>query len=409
MTKKIGIVVIGIIVSSSYLFSQNDNTTELGQNTQGDVNVIQTPVPFINIVPDSRGGAMGDLGVATSPDNNSLHWNASKYAFMEQNIGFSTSYTPWLKNLSPDIKLLYMTFFTKIDRQSAFAGGLRYFTLGSITFTDERGGIVKKANPNEFAIDASYSRLFSEKFSGGITFRWIYSNLTQGYSNQEDVSTAGNAFAADISSYYRTPMNLGDKKSEWAWGINISNIGSKIAYSSMDKKDFIPANLRLGTALTMEMDAYNKMTFALEFNKLLVPTPPIYLKDTVTKMAKKDANGNLIILKGEDPDVSVAQGIFQSFYDAPGGFSEEMKEVMVSIGAEYWYQNQFAIRGGYFGEAAMKGNRKYFTLGAGLKMTLLSIDFSYLIPSGGRNNPLANTMRFSLNFDFGKPKKQNGR
>jgi hypothetical protein len=326
MTKKISAIILGILLFASYLNAQKVN--ELGAQTS--VNVIQTPVPFINIVPDSRAGAMGDVGVATSPDNNSIHWNAAKYAFMDHNIGFSTSYTPWLKNLSSDIKLLYLTYFMKLDRQSAFAAGLRYFTLGEITFTDNYGASIKKVNPNEFTLDGSYSRLFSDKFSGGITFRWIYSNLTQGLESEAGTSMAGNAFAADISTYYRTPVTIGDKESEWAWGINISNIGTKIAYSTTDKKDFIPSNLRIGTAITMNLDAYNKFTLAADLNKLLVPSPPIY--DTASSVT---SNEERKILKGMDPDVSVTQGIFQSFYDAPGGLSEELDEVMVSLGGEY--------------------------------------------------------------------------
>jgi hypothetical protein len=232
--------------------------------------------------------------------------------------------------------------------------------------------------------------------SGGITFRYIRSDLTKGSSVGAGQPTkAGNAYAVDISTYYRTPMRFGTQEGEWAWGVNISNIGSKISYVEGELADFIPANLRIGTSVTAALDAYNKITLGFDANKLLVPSPPQY--DTI--------NGELVIIKGMNPDVSTAQGIFQSFYDAPYGASEEFKEISFSVGVEYWYQNQFALRAGYFNESEMKGNRKYATVGLGLKLTVATLDFSYLIPSGGMNNPLANTMRISASFDIGKPKK----
>jgi hypothetical protein len=376
----------------------------LGQLFLKNYNVIQTPVPFLNIAPDSRAGAMGDMGAATSPDLNSLHWNASKYAFMEDKMGFSTTYSPWLKGLAPDIKLLYLTGFYHFDKQQAVAFGLRYFTLGSITFTDDNNQFISKQNPNEFTIDASYSRLFSEKISGAITFRYIVSDLAKGSTVAGQTVKAGKSFAADISTYYRTTVHLGQTPGTWAFGVNISNIGTKISYTESDVKDFIPTNLRIGTTLKVDLDGYNSLMFGVDLNKLLVPTPPIYKVDSLGNYITDD-NGNKIIVKGMDPDVSVGKGIIQSFYDAPGGLEEELKEIMLSFGLEYWYMNQFAIRGGYFNEAAMKGNRKYFTLGVGLKLTMLTLDFSYLIPNGGRNNPLANTMRISASVDIGKPQK----
>jgi len=386
------------ILVSVILFSGICNTitaqTQLGQSFQEDYNIIQTPVPFINIAPDARSSGMGDLGAATTPDLNSLHWNASKYAFLEDKYGLSTTYTPWLRGLSNDIKLLYLTGFYKLDKQQALAFGLRYFTLGNVQFTNDRGVEVRQVNPNELTLEGAYSRLFSDKISGGITFRFIYSDLTQGTSSTEEYSHAGTAYATDISTYYHTPIRMGSNDGEWAMGINISNIGSKISYNDGDVKSFIPTNLRLGTRFTYDIDQYNSFSAGMDVNKLLVPTPPIYSdSDRVT------------IAKGMNPDVSVAQGIFQSFYDAPGGMSEELKEVMLSIGAEYWYQKQFALRAGYFNEAAMKGNRKYMTVGVGLKLTTITIDFAYLIPNGGRSNPLANTMRISASFDIGHPKK----
>ncbi|HEY9124319.1 MAG TPA: type IX secretion system outer membrane channel protein PorV [Bacteroidales bacterium] len=376
---------------SSIMMGQNPT---LGQSFQKDYNVIQTPVPFLNIAPDARSSAMGDLGAATTPDLNSLHWNAAKYAFLEDKYGIATTYTPWLRGLTNDIKLLYLTGFVKLDKQQALAFGIRYFTLGSVQFTDDYGEFVSKQNPNEFTLEGTYSRLFSDKISGGITFRYILSDLAKGSTTSGQSVSAGMSVAADISTYYHTPVRLGSNDGEWAMGINISNIGSKISYTDGDVKSFIPTNLRIGTRLSYDIDQYNTFSFGVDLNKLLVPTPPIYSDSDRTTISK-----------GMDPDVSVAQGIFQSFYDAPGGMSEELKEVMLSIGAEYWYQKQFALRAGYFNEAAMKGNRKYMTVGVGLKLTTITIDFAYLIPNGGRSNPLANTMRISASFDIGQPKK----
>ncbi len=403
---RIKIISVSALLMATSIVSMHINSQNptLGQEYLSNYNVIQTPVPFLNIAPDSRAGAMGDLGAATSPDLNSLHWNASKYAFLEDNMGISTTYSPWLKNLAPDIKLLYLTGFKRIDKQQVVAFGLRYFTLGSITFTDENNQFISKQNPNEFTLDASYSRLFSEKMSGGITFRYILSDLAKGSTVSGQTVKAGQSYAVDISMYYHSPIQLSDKKAEWAFGVNISNIGAKISYTEGDRKDFIPTNMRVGTSIKFELDPYNSLMIGVDLNKLLVPTPPIYKVDSTGNYVT-DAQGNKIIEKGKDPNVSVGQGIIQSFYDAPGGFSEELKEVMLSIGAEYWYMNQFAIRAGYFNEAAMKGNRKYASVGVGLKLTLITLDFSYLIPRGGRNNPLANTMRVTASIDIGKPQK----
>lgn len=391
-----------ICVSGQYVLGAdpvNGNPT-LGQEYSRSYNVIQTPVPFLNIAPDSRAGAMGDLGVATSPDLNSLHWNPAKYAFLDDNAGVSTTYSPWLKNLAPDIKLLYLTGFKRVDKQQTVAFGLRYFTLGSITFTDENNQFISKQNPNEFTLDASYARLFSDRISGGITFRYIVSDLAKGSTVSGQTVKAGTSFAADLSLYYHSPIKFSNNEGEWAFGVNISNIGTKISYTDVERKDFIPTNLRVGTSFKVNLDNYNSLMVGVDLNKLLVPTPPIYKVDSTGNFVV-DANGNRVIEKGMDPNVSVGQGIIQSFYDAPGGLEEELKEIMLSIGAEYWYMNQFAIRAGYFNEAAMKGNRKYATVGVGLRLTLITLDFSYLIPRGGRNNPLANTVRITASVDIG--------
>jgi hypothetical protein len=357
--------------------------------------VIQTPVPFLNINPDSRGGAMGDMGVATKPDVNSIIWNSAKYAFIENNSGLSLSYSPWLKNIAPDIKLLYLAYYRRLDKQQTIAGGIRFFSLGEMIFTDDDSHETGRKNPSEFTIDVAYSRLFSDKFSGGIVFRYIRSDLSVGAqtTSSTEVSKAGVSWAADLGLYYKTPMQISDMASELSFGMNISNMGSKISYTESAVKDFIPTNMRVGSSLTIAIDPYNKLMVGLDLNKLLVPTPPI-----------KDDSGK--ILKGMDPNVSVAQGMIQSFYDAPGGLDEELKEIMESIGAEYWYRDQFALRGGFFNESAIKGNRKYFTVGFGVKFNILAFDFSYIVPTAGRTSPLANTMRLSLNFEFGKAKKQ---
>lgn len=383
----------------SLLFWTLININVLAQTTlisgQESSNVIYTAVPFLNIDPDSRGGAMGDLGAATKPDINSMCWNPAKYAFMDDPIGIAASYTPWLHSIAPDINLLYLAGYGKLDKQQTIAFAIRYFSLGSITFTDNSGTPIGQKTPNEFTLDGAYSRLFSDKISGGIAFRYIRSDLSTGFlvPSTSVPTKAGVSFAADVAMYYHTPIQFEGRAAEWALGVNISNMGAKISYTDDSPKDFIPTNLKIGTALTSTLDPYNKLTVSIDLNKLLVPTPPL-----------RDSLG--VIIKGLDDNVSVPQGMLQALYDAPGGLSEKLKEIMISVGAEYWYRDQFAIRGGYFNESAMKGNRKYFTLGIGLKMTLLTLDFAYLVPTEGRTSPLANTLRLSACIIIGKPRKQ---
>ncbi len=371
----------------SETFGQDSRNDILGR--QADLNAIQTTVPFLTIAPDSRSGAMGDAGVATTPDINSQHWNASKYVFMDQRSGIALSYTPWLKNLGvTDLNLLYLSGYYKFDERQAISGGLRYFNLGTINYTTPEGEPAGTGKPNEFAIDAGYSRMFSDYISGGLVFRFIYSDIAGGTGTLNNiVYNPGMSVAADISMFYQKPIRISNREAEMAFGLNISNIGSKMSYSDTDDKEFIPTNLRLGGRYSMELDEYNEIAFNLDLNKLLVPTPPV-----------RDENDS--ILAGKDDNVGPIKGIFQSFGDAPRGFEEEMEEIMFSVGAEYWYRQQFAVRAGYFYEHERKGNRKYFTAGVGLKLNVFSIDFSYLIPSGGRTSPLANTMRFTLGFIF---------
>jgi hypothetical protein len=345
-------------------------------------NPIQTVVPFLSIAPDSRSGALGDAGVATSPDIFSMHWNPAKYAFIDGNGGFGMSYSPWLRALIPDINLSYLTGYYRIDSKQVVAASLMYSSLGKIEFTDDIGSILREFNANEFSVDVAYSRLFSEHWSGGVALRFIYSNLTGGIEDTKP----GTSYAADASAFYTNKLSLGSRDGNISFGINLSNIGSKMSYTTEFDPDFIPINMRLGTTFLVNLDRYNALAVSIDVNKLLVPTPPVY---------DEDRN----IIDGKDPNVSVPVAIFQSFYDAPGGFREEMQEFTQSIGLEYWYNQQFAIRAGYYNEAELKGNRKYFTVGAGFRLSVFSLDFSYLMPFT-QNNPLARTLRFSLGFEF---------
>ncbi len=360
--------------------------SELFSQDMDELNAIQTVVPFLTIAPDSRAGAMGDVGAATSPDVYSMHWNPSKFAFIDGKGGVGISYSPWLRNLVPDINIAYLSGYTRIDAKQVLSGSLIYSSLGEIVFTDDFGNMQQVFRANEFAVDVGYSRLFTEKFSGGTAFRFIYSNLTGGYYSGGEATKPGISFAADISGYYQTGVMLFSRDGLLGFGFNLSNIGSKMSYSDSQTSDFIPMNMRLGTSATIDLDKYNKITLAADVNKLLVPTPPVY-------------NTDLEIVAGKDPNVAVPVAIFQSFYDAPGGFREEMREFTYSLGAEYWYNHQFAVRGGYFHQHETKGNLKYFTTGAGFRLRGFSIDFSYLMPLA-HNHPLARTLRFSLSFDI---------
>lgn len=367
----------------------------------GQVNTITTAVPFLLIGPDSRAGGMGDYGAATSPDPNSVYWNASKLAFAEKDAGFSISYTPWLRALVNDINLAYLSGYKKVGENQVIAGSLRYFSLGNIDFTNENAEKTGSFNPNEWALDVSYSRKLAEKFSGGLALRYIYSNLTGGIAiaNNTIQTRPGTSVAADLSGYYRTDVDLNGKDAKLAFGLNISNIGSKISYSDTKSKDFIPTNFRFGGNLEVELDDYNTISFGVDINKLLVPTPPVYFK-AADGSDSLDQDGNKIVEYGKDPtNISPANALFSSWSDAPGGWREEWKEFIWCTGMEYWYDKQFAIRAGYFHEAATKGNRKYFTVGAGLRYNVFGLDFAYLIPTEQRN-PLENTLRFSLLFNF---------
>lgn len=403
-------IALGIQLSATAQ-SGCDGTTVLGRECD-QLNAITTAVPFQLIAPDSRAGSMGDAGVAVSPDVNAQYWNASKLAFSEEEMQVSLSYSPWLRQLVDDMNLAYLAWYMKINKTSAVGASLRYFTLGDIKFTDKNGQAIRDYRPSEFSIDVSYSLQLSERFSGGITARWINSSLTGGVSNSGADSKAANAFAVDISGFYTNDdLSVGDKDAELNFGMNISNIGNKISYTNTSKRDFLPTNLRLGGAFKIELDQYNSITLAYDANKLLVPTPAIY-----------DKNDRTQVIAGRDNDVGVAAGIFGSFSDAPGTplrdeqgsyevvdgelqvadgsvFREELHEINHSVGMEYWYANQFAVRAGYFYEHPTKGNRQYFNIGAGFRYNVFGLDLSYLIPTT-QNNPLANTIRFTLSLRF---------
>jgi hypothetical protein len=403
------------IVSGAWAQNNIDCAGAISGSDCDQLRAITTAVPFLMIGPDSRSGAMGDAGVALSPDANAQHWNASKLAFSEEEMEFAISYSPWLRQLVDDMNLAYVSGYKKLNKTSAIGGSLRYFTLGDIIFTDVNGQVIRPFRPAEFALDVSYSLQLSSKWSGGITARWINSNLTGGVNVSGADSRAANAFAVDLSAFYRNQdMSVGDMDAEFAFGAVVSNIGNKVSYTNTAQRDFLPINMRVGVGFTLHLDRYNKITFLYDANKLMVPSPPIY-----------DPNSRDIILAGRDPNVGVAAGMFGSFTDAPGRpirdesgdfilnqdgrlevesgsvLQEELREINHSIGMEYWYAEQFAVRFGYFYEHPTKGNRQFFTAGFGFRYNAIGLDMSYLIPTEQRN-PLANTLRFSISVRFNK-------
>jgi hypothetical protein len=372
------------------------------------LNTITTAVPFLIIAPDSRASGMGDAGVATSPDANSFHWNTSKLAFSKEKAEFGISYSPWLRQLVDDIHLSYLSWYTKLKNGHAIGGSMRYFSLGKITFTDEQGNLIRGGDfgPNEFELLGGYSFKLSERNAIGFNGKFIYSNLTGGLSAGNVSTKPGIAGAVDISySYFNEDLRVFDNDATLSFGASISNIGNKVAYTTGADRDFLPTNLRLGTALNVKFDEFNSLTTTVDFNKLLVPTLP-------------RINGDGEVISGIDNNVGVTLGMLQSFYDAPGNtvvkdgevvvqkgsrFTEELKEINIGGGIEYWYSDILAIRSGFFYENRTKGARQYFTFGAGLYYSVFGIDVSYLAALS-RVNPLANTVRFSLKFKFGNGK-----
>ncbi len=350
-------------------------------------NPITVAVPFLSFAPDSRGSALGDAGVASDPDEYSVHWNNAKLAFLDDDLGFSFNYSPWLATIVDDMSLSYLTFHYKLTRNEALGVTMRYFDLGEIYLTNKEGDPAGTDNPTEAAVDVTYSRKLSENMGVGVTARYIWSNLT---GIVQGGPKAGQSVAVDLGFYYKKEIMINGLNSQLSLGAHMSNFGRKITYSSDSNEDFIPGNLRLGSALKMNLDPYNTITVLLDFNKLLVPTPPTY---------REDASGTLVLDKGKDPNRPLLSGTFGSFNDAPRGFQEELQEIMISGGVEYKYQELFALRGGYFYENVNKGNRKYFTAGVGFKYQVFGIDFSYLIPLQ-QNHPLAETLRLSFQFSF---------
>ncbi|WP_448701118.1 type IX secretion system outer membrane channel protein PorV [Mucilaginibacter sp. AW1-3] len=357
-------------------------------NTNGSTtNAITTAVPFLTISPDARSGAMGEAGVAISPDVNADYWNPAKLAYLEKSTNVSLSYSPWLRNIVPDVSLSYLSFAGKINERSFIGTSLRYFNLGTIDLFDDHQNAQGTYKPNEFSFDVSYARKFGDNFSMGLTGRYIHSDLTNGSVVNGQKTNAANGVAADVSLYLKNPSQQFGKDALFAFGVDISNIGPKMSYTVNGKQFFLPTNLKIGAANTWFLDETNEVTLALDINKLLVPTPPI-----------RDVNGNII--SGKDDNRSVVSGIFGSFSDAPGGAAEEFKEIAFSPAFEYLYNKQFALRAGYFYESPDKGNRQYFTVGVGVKYSDFKLDFAYLIASQDQS-PLANTLRFTLHYNFG--------
>ena len=371
----------------------------LAQDKQNMFNPVNTSVTSLAIAPDARAGAMGDIGAATEADVYSQYWNPAKYPFNIARAGVGISYTPWLRKLVNDINLANLTGFYRIGDYSAVHASLRYFSLGEVYLADMPDMTIK---PYEMAIDAGYSRMLSETFSMAVNLRFILSDIKYDYTAE---SSAGKAFAADIALYRLGYFMAGNRECSFGWGLNISNIGSKITYGGSDNSEFIPTNLRLGCNMTIPFNEYNKFSFGIDLNKLLVPTYP-------KQNEGEPDNDYMDRVQKDYYDVSSIAGIFKSFGDAPGGFKEEMEEIQWSFGAEYTYNDRFMLRAGYHHEAENKGNRKYFTVGAGFHMSVFTVDASYVF-STAQTNPLDQTMRFSLAFDldgmrdlFGKTRRR---
>ena len=372
------------------------------QDVKNQLNPIYHGVTSLAIAPDARAGGLGDVGAATDPDVNSQFWNPAKYPFCISRAGVSLNYTPWLRQLTTDIDLANITGYYRLGDYDALSGSLRYFSLGEVQLMDDESVTFK---PYEMAVDIAYSRMLSETFSAAVALRYIYSDLAY----KDDETKPGSAFAADVALYHNGYINLSGHESQLGWGLNINNIGSKISYDGGNTSEFIPTNLRFGLSLLVPFDEYNTMTIAADANKLLVPTRPTmeqYVKHMVETEGgeasdyEQNYSDYRTWLEGEGYyNISPISGIFKSFHDAPNGFKEELQEIQWSVGLEYAYNNQFFLRGGYHYEHPNKGNRTYFTVGAGFKMNVFSLDASYVI-STAQSNPLDQTLRFSLAFDM---------
>lgn len=350
-------------------------------------NPVNTSVTSQTIAPDARSAGMGDVGVATDPDVVSQYWNPAKYPFTISRAGVALNYTPWLRELVNDMDLAYLAGYYRIGDYSAVSASLRYFSLGEVLLGTSDDAMT--INPYEMSLDVAYSLMLSETFSIGAAVRWIYSDLTYDYTSD---TAPGSAFAADLACYYQNYINIGQRECQLGLGLNISNIGSKISFGGDNNSEFIPTNMRLGASLMIPIDEYNRFTISADANKLLVPTYPKQEDGESTEDYQERVQKNYY-------DVSSISGIFKSFGDAPGGLKEELQEVQWSVGGEYVYHDKFALRAGYHHESANKGNRKYFTVGAGFKMSVFSLDAGYVIATA-KSNPLDQTLRFSLSFDM---------
>lgn len=409
-----------LIISTFFIIFPRLIFSQAGSNDL-QLNTITTALPFMAITPDSRAGGMGEAGTALSPSSTSVYWNTAGISFAEKNSELSLSYTPWLRQLTNDMHLSYLSGYFRVNKKHAIGGALRYFSLGEITFTDASGNILRNDKPSEFEITGAYAFKLSDKFSIGVNGKFAYSNLTGGLTVAGVMTKPGKVGAADLSmTYYNDRVKIGRSNATYTFATTINNIGNKVAYSVLAKRDFIPMNLKIGNALSIKYDSYNTITYAVDIQRLLVPTPAFY----------DNINGQVTMLSGRSSDVGVINGMLQSFYDAPGvvakdengdyiqnndgtyqivkgsKFKEELSEINIAAGAEWWYNETFAIRSGVFYESKNKGNRQYLNLGASLKYNMFGIDFSYLASLNGRQNPLANTLRFTLRLYLGdKPVK----
>lgn len=400
------------LASINLFFAQNPTVIIPNQD---DSRVITTGVPFMLIAPDARAAGMGDMGVATSVDGFSQQWNAAKYAFSEAKSGLGLSYTPYLSRLVNDISIGYVTYFNRLSENSSISGSFKYFSLGDITLTQGADDPGLNVKPNEFTADVAYTLRLADQFAMGVTMRYLRSDL--GIQEIDPNANPASTFGVDISGYYQSEEEAyNDFNGRWRGGFAVQNLGPKFRYDDGGRENFQPTNLRVGLGFDFIFDDYNKLGITSEISKLLVPTPPIYgneyeFDDTNNNGVREEdeeligfpnnpVNRN-VIFAGQDPNVGFMQGIFQSFGDAPGGFSEELKEITWALGAEYTYQDSFALRAGYFNESDEKGARKFFALGAGFKYTTINIDLSYLFSASQVQSPLENTLRFSLTFNFG--------
>ncbi|MBD8390196.1 type IX secretion system outer membrane channel protein PorV [Dysgonomonas sp. BGC7] len=366
---------------------------------QDNINPIPTAMPSLVIAPDARGGGMGDAGVATAPDVYSQHWNPAKYAFSPSKAGFGLSYTPWLRKIVNEVALVYGVGYYKLGNENnqALSASIRYFSIGDVNITDQYGEFLQKVAPYEMAFDIGYSRKLTETFSGGVTVRYIRTD----YSGANEEISAGNAWAADVAGYNESYINIGQSESLLSFGFNISNIGTKISTDGGSRNDYLPTNLRVGASLMYPVNDVSTLSFSVDLNKYLVPTPPV-LKERGEGQTDEEYNEMKAKYDNDMKDYRTGNpisGIFKSFGDAPGGFSEELKEIMWSLGAEYDYDNKFRLRTGYFHENKMKGNRQYMSFGAGFKLTAFQLDVAYMLATA-QQNPLDQTLRFSLAFDI---------